>query len=106
MKSAHASATFTGMKHCMNQPHVAPEASGKYSHYVDDLVARSSATLLPMNDRMLYPPGRRSFTPPAGRTHPFRPASCSADSTRCRTPENERLRCPTARRHECFTRSP
>jgi hypothetical protein len=69
MMAARAPPTFTGMKHCMNQPHVVPAANGKYSECVDDVVASSSATLLAMNDR-IAPPQRRSFTPPAGRIYP------------------------------------
>jgi len=69
------------MKRCVNQAHVVPTATGKYSECVDDLVASSSATLLAMNDR-IAPPQRRSFTPPAGRVYPFRSASCATDSMR------------------------
>ena len=64
--------TFPGMKRCVNQTHVVPTANGNYSDYVDDLVASSSATLLPMNDRIAPPaafvhsPGRKGAPLPAG----------------------------------------
>jgi hypothetical protein len=61
------------MKRCVNQTHVVPTANAKYSDYVDDLVASSSATLLAMNDRIAPPaaafvhsPGRKGLPLPAG----------------------------------------
>jgi hypothetical protein len=72
--------TFTAMKRCMNQTRVVATADDKYSRRVDDLVAH-----LPQrvgHKRAHCPPQRRSFTPPTGRVHPFRSASCAIDLIR------------------------
>jgi|KBSMisStandDraft_5_1062788.scaffolds.fasta_scaffold35514_2 hypothetical protein len=67
----------------MNQAHVVPSASGKYSECVDDLVGSSYATLLAMNERSASTPhsGVRSLPRPEG-TRSFRPVSCSLDVAR------------------------
>jgi len=54
----------------MNQLHVVPSASGKYSEGVDDLVASSSATLLAMNDRNASTPPIAAFVHSPGRKEP------------------------------------
>jgi hypothetical protein len=60
----------------MNQMHVVPSASGKYSNRMDDLVAASSATLLAMNERNAsIPPPIAAFVHSRGRKERFLPAA-------------------------------
>jgi hypothetical protein len=59
----------------MNQMHVVPSASGKYSDCMDDLVAASSATLLAMNERNASIPPIAAFVHSRGRKERFLPAA-------------------------------